>query len=78
MIAGIEGIRGPAIPIGMLIIGIVLAVSAAVQLASGETRGATGRGLVYRRTSPAYFWYLFAARAVLGIAMSAVSVAILT
>ncbi|OPL19451.1 MAG: hypothetical protein AVO35_10560 [Candidatus Aegiribacteria sp. MLS_C] len=78
MILEARGIEETVITMGIMLIGLVLAVSAAVQLARGGTWGATGRGRVYRNASPAYFWYLFVARVILGVAMIAVSAVVLT
>ncbi len=55
-----------AISAGCILVGVLCVAGAVNQLRTGETWGATGRGRICRASEPGYFWYLFAARAVLG------------
>jgi hypothetical protein len=55
-----------ALGIGSVVLGGLLIYGAVSQVLSGETWGATGKGRVRRDEEPAYFWYLFAARVLLG------------
>lgn len=66
-----------AIVTGLLFVGLLLATGSIIQLVKGETWGATGRGRVRRADSPAYFWYLFLARMILGTGMVVVSLVVL-
>lgn len=52
--------------IGSVGLGALLIYGAVAQVLSGETWGATGKGRVGRDEEPGYFWYLFAARVLLG------------
>ena len=55
-----------ALAFGSVVLGGLLIYGAVSQVLSGETWGATGKGRVLRDEEPAYFWYLFAARVLLG------------
>ncbi|MCC7060781.1 MAG: hypothetical protein IT508_11175 [Burkholderiaceae bacterium] len=55
-----------AISIACVFVGALCVIGAIDQVRTGETWGATGKGRVYRASEPGYFWYVFAARIVLG------------
>lgn len=55
-----------AIAIGCMLVGILCIGGAITQVWTGRTWGATGKGRVYRRDEPGYFWGMFVARIVLG------------
>ncbi len=58
--------QATAIALGCILVGALCVVGAIQQIRKGETTGATGKGRVTLADDPAYFWYLFAVRSVLG------------
>ncbi len=58
--------QGVAIATGCAFVGALCVIGAINQMRTGETWGLAGGGRVFRSEQPGYFWFLFAARVVLG------------